>query len=305
MPNLLTLGGREDLGGGTRAVFRLTNQFMLGTGSFIPGGSLFSREAYAGLEDSRLGRLTLGNQYDFMTDSLFGGLNDAAMYAAGIYDFRNGPFAGLALPHNATGAFDWDRMAGEHVNNSVKYQSASFGGFSVGAMYGFGGVAGSFGSNSATSLGVGYSRGAFGANAAYTLVKTAAAAGQDSVRNWGLGAHYRVGPVVATALYTAVRNELNGASVWQTEFGSMWQITPQWSLSGAYTYMKGNHVVDNNHAHQLTGFVNYQLSKRTGVYVAAVYQRASHGAQAQINAVDTASSGPSQLIGRVGMQTRF
>ena len=305
VPNLLKFTGKEDLGGGTHAILVLTNQFEMGTGSFMPGGSLFSREAFVGLDDERYGRLTFGNQYDFMTDSLFFGLDDAAIYTQGIYDFRNGPFAKLALPDNPTGAFDWDRMAGVGVNNSVKYQSMSYGGFSAGAMYCFGGVAGSFGSNSGVSAGINYTHGAFGANAAYTQVKTAVSGAQDSVRNWGVGAHYRIGSVTATALYTAVRNELNGGQVWQAELGGMWQIAPEWSLSGAYMYMKGNEVVDDNHAHQLTATVNYQLSKRTGVYVAALYQRANQGAAAQINDVMVTSSSASQFIGRIGVQTRF
>jgi len=303
VPNLLTFSGKEDLGGGLHAVFNLTNQFEIGTGSFMPDESLFTRTALVGLDDDRWGRLTFGNQYDFMFDSLF--LDDAAIYALGIYDFRNGPFAKLALPDNPTGAFDWDRMAGVTLNNSVKYRSADFYGFSAGAMYGFGGVAGSFGSNSSMSAGINYVNGGFGANAAYTEVKTAVSGVQESVRNWGVGAHYRFGSVTATALYTAVRNEYNGAQVWQTELGGLWQMAPEWALSGAYMYMKGNEVVDNNHAHQLTAMLTYLLSKRTSVYVGAVYQRANQGAAAQINDVMVASSSASQFIGRIGMQTRF
>uniref|UniRef100_UPI0005AA48E4 porin n=1 Tax=Paraburkholderia mimosarum TaxID=312026 RepID=UPI0005AA48E4 len=232
--------------------------------------------------------------------------DDGAIYAHGVYDFRNGPFAKLALPNNPTGAFDWDGMAGSRpIHNSVKYVSPSCGGFSAGAMYGFGGVAGSFGSNSGVSVGLNYVYGTFGANAAYTQVKTDVSGAQVSVRNWGAGAHYTFGPVTANALYTAVRNEMNGASVWQVELGGMWLIAPEWVLSGAYMYMKGNQVVDDNHAHQITGMMSYFLSKRTSVYVAGVYQRANQGANAQINDVMVASSGASQFIGRVGMQTRF
>ncbi|EEA00166.1 porin, gram-negative type [Burkholderia sp. H160] len=306
VPNLLKFVGKEDLGGGTHAVFDLTSQFELGTGSFLPGGSLFTRNAFVGLDDDRFGRLTFGNQYDFMIDSLFFGLDDGAIYGQGIYDFRNGPFAKLALPNNPTGAFDWDGMAGSRpIHNSVKYASPIFGGFSAGAMYGFGGVAGSFGSNSGVSVGLNYVHGAFGANAAYTQVKTDVSGAQVSVRNWGVGTHYSFGPVTATALYTAVRNELNGASVWQAELGGLWQIAPEWALSGTYMYMKGNQVVDNNHAHQLSTTLTYFLSKRTSVYVAGVYQRTNQGANAQINDVMVASSGASQFIGRIGLQTRF
>ncbi|MFP6561845.1 porin [Paraburkholderia sp. B3] len=303
VPNLLTFSGKEDLGGGVHAVFELTDQFEMATGSFMPDESLFSRTALVGLDDDRWGRLTFGNQFDFMFDSLF--LDDGSIYALGIYDFPNGPFAKLALPDNPTGAFDWDRMAGVAVSNSVKYLSSNFYGFSAGAMYGFGGVPGSFGSDSSMSAGINYLNGGFGANAAYTEVKTDVGGVQDSVRNWGVGARYRMGFVTATALYTAVRNELNGAEVWQTELGGLWQMAPQWALSGAYMYMKGNDVVDNNHAHQLTAMLTYTLSKRTSVYVAGVYQRTNEGATALIDDVMVASSSASQFVGRIGMQTRF
>ncbi|HKR42489.1 MAG TPA: porin [Paraburkholderia sp.] len=304
LPNLLKFTGQEDLGGGTKAVFDLTNQFSLGTGSFIPGQSLFSRLAYVGLDDARLGRLTLGNQYDFMFDSLVVGYNDAAYYT-GLYSVRNGPFNNLALPNNPTGAFDWDRTAGLSVPNSVKYLSPNFGGFSFGGMYGFGNVAGSIGASNASSFGLNYVNGAFGANAAYTLVKTATAVGQVSVRNWGVGAHYHLGPVTANTLVTTVHNNQNGAGVWQAEIGGVWQINAPCALIGAYSYMKGNAVLNNNHAHQLTGMFQYYLSKRTSVYSQVVYQRANEGANAQINGVFVPSSTASQFIARIGMTTQF
>ncbi|WP_426318495.1 porin [Pseudoduganella sp. R-43] len=55
------LRGREDLGGGSAAVFVLESGFRADTGQAGQGGRLFGRQAYVGLE-SRLGTVTLGLQ---------------------------------------------------------------------------------------------------------------------------------------------------------------------------------------------------------------------------------------------------
>jgi predicted porin len=83
---------------------------------------------------------------------------------------------------------------------------------------------------------------------------------------------------------------------------------PQVSVSAGYMYMKGNDFLDNNHAHQMGAIVDYILSKRTVAYAETVYQRANSGAQALISGVldpSGASSGPNQLIARVGLKTSF
>ena len=56
--------------GGYRAIFALVNQFSMANGAII-GTGIFGRNAYVGLESNRFGSITLGNQYDFMVDSLF------------------------------------------------------------------------------------------------------------------------------------------------------------------------------------------------------------------------------------------
>src|SRR5579859_7568246 len=93
-PNLWGLRGTEDLGGGNKAIFELIDQFNLGTGAIFPtnGGGLFGRNAYVGLSNERYGKLTLGEQYDFMIDSLL--RFDNSIYIAGLYGFREGPFSG-------------------------------------------------------------------------------------------------------------------------------------------------------------------------------------------------------------------
>ncbi|WP_429536225.1 hypothetical protein [Paraburkholderia youngii] len=85
-------------------------------------------------------------------------------------------------------------------------------------------------------------------------------------------------------------------------------FTPPLATGASYMYMKGNSVVDNNHAHQVAAIVDYLLSKRTSVCVMGLYQRASSVGFAQINGMNSAdgtSSGQTQAIARVGLHTHF
>lgn len=313
-PNVLTFSGSEDLGGGTKAVFNLTSQFDIGSGSTIPGaGQIFNRTAFVGLSDDRFGTLTLGNQYDFMFDSLTLGLFDGAFLFGGLYDFRQGPFSALGVPQNPTGSFDFDRLAGAtRVANSIKYRSPSFSGFSFGALYGFGGVAGSFSASSTISAGMNYDSGPLGIGVAYIEAKYPELGnGHDGIRNFGAGAHYRFGDVLAMLLYTNTRNTASGAHIDVYKAGALWTISGAWSAGLDYQYMKGNDELDNNKAHQVATALQYHFSKRTMAYVEAVYQRASGDSattQAWINGLlqpDAAASNRSQTLARIGLQTKF
>ncbi|KKB63473.1 porin [Robbsia andropogonis] len=309
-PSMFGLTGNEDLGGGTSAIFNLQSQFQLGTGSVLQQG-IFGRNAYVGLKSSRFGQLTLGNVYDFMSASLLDKGNNPSALTGGLYSFAAGPFQKLGIPQNSTGWFDWSRASGIQMNSSIKYESPVFAGFSFGALYAPGGVSGSFGANSGMSFGANYVAGPFGLGAAYTEKKYAGSSGgspQIPIRNWGVGTHYVLGPVYLVADLVTVRNALSGATAWAAQAGASWHLTPAFSLGASYMYMKGNEVLDGNHAHQVSTIANYSLSKRTTVYVEGIYQRANSGAQAAINGImDTSgsSSNASQAIARVGVHTMF
>ncbi|WP_179402119.1 porin [Burkholderia guangdongensis] len=320
-PNLFGVKGAEDLGGGTKAIFMLENQFDLANGSTIPdAGSLFGRQAWVGLSNAQFGDLTLGNQQDFMWESLlFGGFHDrnggfdGALPYGGLYNFRQGPFSALGIPNNPTGSFDFDRVAGSaRVANSVKYKSPDFHGFTFGALYGFGGVAGDISSGSSVSFGANYSHGPFAIGAAYTEVKYPQMNnGHDGIRNYGAGAHYDFGSVLASILYTNTKNTMTGARIDVGQIGANWFISNAWTLGGNYEYMKGNATLQNNKAHQVTASLMYWFSKRTSVYVEGVYQRASGdnpATGAWINGLigpAAASSSHSQALGCLGVTTLF
>ncbi|WP_321857374.1 porin [Paraburkholderia tropica] len=309
IPNFFGLQGIEDIGGGTHVVFKLEDQFEVQNGSIISGQGLFGQYAYVGLENDRLGSIRLGEQYDFMPEALLFTGTDSVINGGGFYNYRNGPFDKLDIPDNATGALSWDRMNGVPIDNAVKYTSPVFaGGFTVGAMYGFGNVAGSFSSNSAYSFGLTWRSTSLSGGAAYTSQKYADTdAGDAQVRivNWGAGVRYVFSEFGINGLFTTVKNEFNGAGIYEGQLGMTWQPTPFWQLCMDYMYMKGNDELNNNHAHQLTATINYQLSKKTGVYAEAAWQRTNSGATAQINGVFVPSGSPSQAIARIGMHTMF
>src|ERR1700761_3316726 len=62
------LRGSEDLGGGLKAVFTRENGFDASNGKLLQGNREFGRQAFVGLSSDRWGALTLGRQYDPMTE---------------------------------------------------------------------------------------------------------------------------------------------------------------------------------------------------------------------------------------------
>lgn len=135
--------------------------------------------------------------------------------------------------------------------------------------------------------------------------------GNEGIRNFGVGAHYRFGSVLAMLLYTNTRNTASGAKIDVCKAGAYWTISGPWSAGFDYQYMKGNEVLENNKAHQFTTAMQYHFSKPTMAYAEAVYQRAggdSARTQAWINGLlepNTAASSRSQTLARIGLQTKF
>lgn len=149
------LRGSEDLGGGLKAIFDLQNGFDDGTGQFQQGGDLFGRRAFMGLASDNWGTVTFGRQYDSVVDYV-------GAYAA----------AEQWLGNIGAHASDIDEMATSYrANNSVKYASPPYHGFSFGGLYSFGGVAGSMGTNQIWTLGGKYVAGPVNFGFAYANVR--------------------------------------------------------------------------------------------------------------------------------------
>ncbi|MBC8931823.1 porin, partial [Escherichia coli] len=56
------LRGAEDIGGGTKVIFRLESEYVVANGQMEDSGQIFDRDAWVGIEDERFGKLTAGFQ---------------------------------------------------------------------------------------------------------------------------------------------------------------------------------------------------------------------------------------------------
>lgn len=319
--------GKEELGGGTAAIFTLENGFNAMTGASLQNGREFGRLAFVGLTGP-WGQLTLGHQNDIIIDYLL-------PYTA------SNLFAGSLGAH----AGDLDNTYADFkLDNTVKYQTRQYGGFSFGALYRFGGIAGSPGADQIWGVGAKFARGPFSIGLAYRVAKdpavsyfggsAAAVSGQtfsnpatnpiykgytsaQSLKTFAVGAGYQLGQSSFNASYTATRFDdvLRTSStpvgnisptINTAEAAYTYRIQPNWQAGISYAYT----FAEDAHYQQYTLGSRYFFSKRTSVYVVTAYQHASgtnsSGGRAVANlALLSASTTPNQVAVRVGINHAF
>ncbi|SAK78008.1 porin [Caballeronia calidae] len=313
------LRGAEDLGGGMKAIFTLENGFNLANGQTV-GGNGFGRQAFVGLSTND-GTLTLGHQTDSVTDYL-GPLSATGTWG-GTY---------FALPGNL------DNLNGDafRENNSVKFQSANYAGFSFSGLYGFSNAAGSFAANRAYSIGAGYTNGGLKFGAAYMQANgigsnnvgaitadpyatIGSRIGDIRQRTFGAGGSYAMGPATVGLLWTQTRqdsNTFNAASniVNNYEVNGRYAVTPALSVGAAYTFTnaKFNDTFEPTRVRYLQFGLqtDYALSKRTDIYAEGVMQIASGLPAGQypvagISGAGDVSSSSRQVLLSTGIRHRF
>jgi predicted porin len=309
------LKGKEDLGGGLAAIFRLESGFNAATGAAGGGGLAFSRNAYVGLQSDRYGTLTLGKQWDANVDI--------------VEPFSlNGQVGGWYFSHPN----DMDNLDnGFPINNAVKYVSPTIAGFTVEGHYSLGGAAGQFSSNSSYSAAVGYTNGSFAAGVGYLRIYTpiTAVLGYGSggsfvnavygdalanARSQGVlaaGASYTIGPVKVMGDFSSVNFRSSNGShdlhFQNYEISGLYSITPTVSAGLGYTFTTGlDHATDTEPKyHQVNAIAQYSLSKRTTLYVMGTYQRAAGAAQNAQIAGFNPSSTQTQVVTRAGITHTF
>jgi general bacterial porin, GBP family len=315
------LRGAEDLGGGLKAIFTLENGFNVNNGTLGQGGREFGRQAFVGLSSVNYGAVTLGRQYDSMVDYV------------GPLALTGTQYGGTHFAH----PFNNDNLNNNSysINNSIKYTSVNYAGFKFGGLYGFSNQAGGFADNRAYSVGASYNWGPLNIGAGYLHLNnnaTSQAAANfnnngavtDSnplvaarQQTWGAGVNYAIGPAVIGFVYT----QTNLTQVFQTGFGSHFQnfegnvrynLTPALNVAAAYTYSRagGNAGSGSPHWNQVGLQTDYNLSKRTDIYLQSVYQSVSTSTNnplgvAFINGVSAPSSTTNQVEVTAGIRHRF
>ncbi|KVD57423.1 porin [Burkholderia ubonensis] len=281
------LKGTEDLGGGLKAIFQLESGFNPGTGALGQNKGIFGRQAYVGLQSERYGTVTLGRQYDPVTDLVQGLTGD-----------------NIAFQYATPGDVD-NNDNSARFNNSVKYTSPVFGGFQFEGMYSLSGVAGKPGSGQTWSAALAYNNGPLGVAAGYLHMTNGASrtagwtsptadagatfngpinSGYATASSIGIAqvaGQYTFGPFAFGLGYSNAQYYRDGASAFLSNekynTGRGWvtyQATPAATLGLGYAYTKASGDTDAKY-HQVSASASYALSKRTDVYLIGAYQHAS------------------------------
>jgi predicted porin len=311
----------EDLGGGLKVVATLENGFDPNSGKLGQGGLMFGRQAFVGLSKDKWGALTFGRQYEPLTFLV--------QPIQGDY-YLGGVFTSPGDIDNADSSI--------RINNGVQWLSPNWAGLQLGAMYSFGGVAGSVGSGQTYSGAASYTFGPVTAAAGYlhidngnTGLSTRGTSSASSLFNSSVNSAYRtarsidiaraggaytIGPVILGGYYSFSEYSPDAASAFtrseKYHVGSVyavWNVTAAFQTEIGYTYMKS--TGDSSARQNQFGLaVDYLLSKRTDVYAFGGYAHASGNngsgaAQAVIGSWDIDSGASSQGLLMVGMRHKF
>src|SRR6266702_215311 len=318
--------GSEDLGGGLKAIFTLENGFNINTGAFSSSGNEFNRQAFVGVTSDRLGTLTMGRQYEPMTDLL--------LYYGNDFGSGSGTY-----PGDISNLDDSIR-----VNNSIKYQTPKYYGLTGDVLYGFGNNAGSLNSGSTVSAGMNYVQGPVALGAVYLRMvntygagntwsassdgnfnssPTAGFIGARMMQIVGAVAQYTIGKLTLGTNYgfTQYRPSSQSSFTKSVAFnsvgaGAKYFITPSLRVGGSFAYTQGQSVTATAERPQyenVAANLLYLLSKRTGLYFIVAYQHAKGqtmdafgnviGATASIgdSANGSSSGSGNQFMIRVGL----
>ena len=323
----------EDLGGGLAAIGNLESGFNLDTGASGQGGLLFGRRANVGVSGG-FGTVTIGrnsSSYDdvsadhaMMQQTIFDPSNtnngnsaaaarteySAALALAapgGLTATNIAAYNAAALPFLAARNTTWLGF-NTRFNNSIKYISPNFSGFSGSLMYSLGeDKTTAVGASRTISANLKYANGPLVVSGGYQSEGvTRTATTQPTLDNMLISASYDLGVAKIGAGYNVAKYKdiLPGVS---TDAQKEYNISVAVPL-GATTVSAGYARSKGNDFGTSTGFgiqALYSLSKRTTLYAGAQSTKAYSDVKRIVNLVSPASSiGDTQTYG-VGVRHRF
>ncbi|RXZ36972.1 porin [Oxalobacteraceae bacterium CAVE-383] len=252
--------GEEALGAGLKAVFQIEAGFNADDGTSGQGGVLFGRQSYVGL-GGNFGQVTLGRQYSMYYDTLVN-------YGLG---------GGLAWG-NASEYFDDGAIL--RVNNSVKYESPDFSGFTFKGLYGMGenSAPGMRSVGNLSSVGGQYANGPVSLGLSYSTRKTQIS---NNERWAAFGISYNFGPIKPAFLITDRRDD-SGFSR-----SSIYEVSAEIPLTNSSLLLDVGRIRDrafpNANATAYSMRYDYNVSKRTTLYTGLAYIKADRNAFYGIN----------------------
>lgn len=270
--------GTEDLGGGTKAIFDLNGFFRTDSGNSgrFTGDSMFSRNAYVGLQNDKAGTIKLGRNTTpyFVSTILFNPLIDSYVFSPAIFHTYFGAVSGSVTDPGIIGDSGW--------NNSVLYSTPNFGGLTANFIYSFGEQAGAAGKNK-WGGNLMYFNGPFAATVAYQQVRfdnvptdlASAGFSRQDAAQVGLSYDFNVvklfaqGQYIKTRATTAVDGDIKHVN---GQFGASVPIGAG-SLLASYAYDKTDDSLGDFKRNTFAVAYDYNLSKRTDVYAAYYYDK--------------------------------
>ncbi|CAD6550444.1 Outer membrane porin protein [Paraburkholderia hiiakae] len=251
LPSRWGIRGIEDLGGGNSAVFVLENGFSVANGTMLQGSRLFGRQAYVGLQNNAIGTFSMGRQYEPLVDFV-------------------GPFVSSR---------QWGTQYGAHVgdvdnlyttfrlNNTVKFESKNFAGFTLGGLYAFSNqAAGSdgegFANNRAWSVGGSYARNSLSLGVAhFHLSEPSAGATGGSNTSGAVVGDYSSTTSIFYARPVSTQDITGGGIAYEMS---------QFTIGGAYTFVKLRYADHTNFSisnYEVNGRYRFTPALQAGVAV--------------------------------------
>ena len=305
-PDRFGFRGTEDLGGGLAAFFRLESGFNLDTGTSTRA-DFFNRYSAVGLQSRGIGSLSFGHMPDFMYD-----------YLAPV----SNAVPGLSASFNPGNLYNLANQF--QLDNAIRFESAEFGGFQAGAMYGMGEQQNSTTGGDRRALGAQYRNGPLRVAAAYslfhgravdvrTLFGVTSLFGQTIApgttfnatryRTEGIGASYAIGRFTPHVLYTDVSLGNGNGRAEQRNWQVGVNIDPLGDKLNVIGISGGHSTFQDRTFNNVNLFAAHLLSQRTQVYAGVNFQHAK-GTTAGLFGY-ARSSDDRQAVFRVGIQNTF